>query len=40
MKDEDPEKGHSILNEVSNKLRKEVYTDFFGKILKKEKFFK
>lgn len=33
MKDEDPEKGHMILNEVSYKLRNEVYTDFFGKIL-------
>ena len=40
MKDEDPEKGHMILNEVSYKLRNEVYTDFFGKILQKENFFK
>jgi hypothetical protein len=40
VKDEGPEKGHMILGEVSDKLRKEVYTDFYGKILRKEKFFK
>jgi hypothetical protein len=40
MKDEGPETGHQILDEVSEKLRSEVYTDFYGKILRQENFFK
>lgn len=38
--DEAPEKGHVILNSVSKKIREEIYSDFYGRVLNDSKLFK